>query len=193
VHDLARQGEEAAAAPMPFKPVASDPFLLAAQEQARPASLGRRLAARILDSVVVGAIAAVAAVPLGSAAYDHVQQKLDAARQTGEAMTVWLIDGTTGVQLGIILAVVLVTGLLYEVLPTAKWGRTPGKKLFKVKVLDVESQYEPGFGASLRRWLTHLLLDAVVIGFLGLAWCLFDRPWRQCWHDKVARTFVAAD
>jgi hypothetical protein len=27
---------------------------------------------------------------------------------------------------------------------------------------------------------------------VGVAWCLFDRPWRQCWHDKAAHTFVAA-
>lgn len=192
VQELARtQSEEAA--PQPWKPVVSDPFLLAAQEQARPASLGRRLVARLLDSLVVGAVAAVAAVPLGSAAYDHIQHKIDAARQTGETVTVWLIDGTTGVQFGIIAGLVLVTGLLYEVLPTVKWGRTLGKKLLRIKVLDIESQYEPGFGAALRRWLTHTVLDAAVIGFVGLAWCLFDRPWRQCWHDKAARTFVAAD
>jgi uncharacterized RDD family membrane protein YckC len=179
VHDLA-------------KPVAGDP-VLSAREQARPAPLGRRLAARVLDQAVMGAVVALAAVPLGFAAYDHIQQKVDDARRSGETVTVWLIDGTTAVQLAIVVAVAIVTGLLYEVLPTAKWGRTLGKKLLGLRVLDVESQYEPGFRAALRRWLTHSVLDGLVIGFLGLAWCLFDRPWRQCWHDKVARTFVAGD
>jgi hypothetical protein len=37
------------------------------------------------------------------------------------------------------------------------------------------------------------VLDALVVGVVGLAWCLFDRPWRQCWHDKAARTFVGRD
>ncbi|MGW3241469.1 RDD family protein [Streptomyces sp. NPDC001070] len=195
VHDLARQvpaqGGDAAA-PAPWRPVPNDPFA-SAREQARPASTAKRLAARLIDSVVVGAVLAAAAVPLGTAAYEHLRDKVAAARLTGEEVTVWLIDGTTGVQLGIIAAVVLVTGLLYEVLPTAKWGRTLGKKLLGLRVLDIESQYEPGFGQALRRWLTHTVLDALVIGFLGLAWCLFDRPWRQCWHDKAARTFVAGD
>jgi hypothetical protein len=27
---------------------------------------------------------------------------------------------------------------------------------------------------------------------VNVLWCLFDRPWRQCWHDKAAHTFVAA-
>jgi uncharacterized RDD family membrane protein YckC len=172
--------------------VADNPFA-AAQEQARPGSVAKRLLARLIDSVIVGVAVAAVGVPLGTAAYDHIQQKIDAARRTGETVTVWLIDGTTSVQLAIFLAVVLVTGLLYEVLPTAKWGRTLGKKLFGLKVLDIESQYEPGFWPALRRWLTHTVLGALVIGFLGLAWCLFDRPWRQCWHDKAARTFVARD
>lgn len=176
---------------VPWRPPVNDPFLLAAQEQARPAGLGRRLVARVFDSLVVGAVTAAAAVPLGAAAYRHVTDKVDAARLSGEQVTVWLIDGTTGVQLGIVLAVMLVAGLLYEVLPTVKWGRTLGKKLTGLQVLDIESQLPPGFGAAVRRWLTHTLLDAVVIGFVGLAWCLFDRPWRQCWHDKAARTFVA--
>ncbi|MFF7213413.1 RDD family protein [Streptomyces sp. NPDC008238] len=195
VHDLARQvpaqGGEAAS-PAPWRPVADDPFA-AAQQQARPASPGKRLVARLIDTAVMGALVAAAAVPLGTAAYEHLRDKVDAARLTGEEVTVWLIDGTTGLQLGIVAAVVLVTGLLYEVLPTAKWGRTLGKKLLGLRVLDIESQYEPGFGQALRRWLTHTVLDALVIGFLGLVWCLFDRPWRQCWHDKAARTFVARD
>ncbi|MFI2299854.1 RDD family protein [Actinacidiphila glaucinigra] len=195
VHDLARQvpsqGGEGAAPP-PWRPVADDPFA-SAQEQARPASPGKRLAARLIDTVVMGAVVAAAAVPLGTAAYEHLRDKVDAARLTGEEVRVWLLDGTTGVQLGIVAAVVLVTGLLYEVLPTAKWGRTLGKKLLRLRVLDIESQYEPGFGQALRRWLTHTVLDALVIGVLGLVWCLFDRPWRQCWHDKAARTFVARE
>lgn len=195
VHDLARQvppqGGEAAA-PASWRPAADDPSA-PARRQARPASPGRRLVARLIDSAVVGAVVAAAALPLGTAAYEHLRDKVDAARLTGEEATVWLIDGTTGVQLGVLAAVALVTGLLYEVLPTAKWGRTLGKKLLGLRVVDVESRYEPGFGQALLRWLTHTVLDALVIGFLGLAWCLFDRPWRQCWHDKAARTFVARD
>lgn len=191
VRDLARQDPSRSGPPVPWKPVAHDPFLAAAQQQARPAALGKRLVARLIDSVVVAAVVSIAAVPLGSAAYNHIQDKMDQARRTGETVTVWLVDGTTGVQFGIIAAVVLVTGLLYEVLPTVRWGRTLGKKLLGLRVLDIESQYEPDFGPALRRWLTRTVLDALVIGVVGLAWCVVDRPWRQCWHDKAARTFVA--
>ncbi|WP_203673348.1 RDD family protein, partial [Streptomyces sp. SID13666] len=184
-----QQGEPAGV--VPWRPPVNDPFASMVQEQGRPAGLGRRLAARLLDTMVVLAVTGVAAVPLGTAAYRHLKDKVDEARQTGETVTVWLIDGTTGVQLAIVLGVALVAGLLYEVLPTAKWGRTLGKKLFGLRVVDIESQLAPGFGPSLRRWLTHTVLDALVVGVVGLVWCMVDRPWRQCWHDKAARTFVA--
>jgi uncharacterized RDD family membrane protein YckC len=187
VQDLAR-GEGGV---LPWRPPADDPFG-SAQALDRPGGLVRRLVARLVDTVVLTAVTAVAAMPLGTAAYHHAKDKVDQARLTGRSVQVWLIDGTTGLQLGAVLATFLVAALLLEVLPTAKWGRTLGKRLVGLRVLDIEAQLPPGFGASLRRWLTRTVLDLLVVGVAGLAWCLFDRPWKQCWHDKAARTFVAA-
>ena len=48
-----------------------------------------------------------------------------------------------------------------------------------------------GLGAALRRWLVYGVLGLAVVGVVNVLWCLVDRPWRQCWHDKAARTFVA--
>ncbi|MCQ4083833.1 RDD family protein [Streptomyces sp. RB6PN25] len=173
-------------------PVASNPFLQA-QESARPAPLGRRFAARLLDSLLVGALVTAVAFPLVTASVRHIENKIDAARLSGENVQVWLIDGTTGPYLAVVIAALLVAGVLYEALPTAKWGRTLGKKLFKLQVLDIESQLPPGFGQAFRRMLVRQLLDVVVVGVVNVVWCLFDRPWRQCWHDKAARTFVAGE
>ncbi|MEU6844819.1 RDD family protein [Streptomyces sp. NPDC046716] len=197
VHQLATPN--AAAAPesggpvTPFKPVANDPFLAAAQAQAsaRPAGLGKRFAARLIDSVVLGAVTAAAAVPLYGRAVDHLDGKIDAAKASGRQVTVWLIDGTTGVYLGIVLGVLLVFGVLYEALPTAKWGRTLGKKVLGLSVRDIEEHSSPTFGAALKRWLAYSVPGVLVIGVLGVLWGAFDRPWRQCLHDKAARTFVA--
>ncbi|MET9447238.1 RDD family protein [Streptomyces cinerochromogenes] len=191
VHQLAGGGDEQPVAP--WKPPVEDFFQAAARRQAaaRPAGLGRRLAARLIDLLAIGAITAAAAVPLGIRAVDHVQQKIDAARESGHEVTVWLLDGTTGTGLGIVLAVLLVAGVLYEVLPTVKWGRTLGKKLCGLEVRDIEAHEPPTFGPALRRWLVFSVPGLLVVGIVGVLWCLFDRPWRQCWHDKAARTFVA--
>ncbi|MFI2504348.1 RDD family protein [Streptomyces sp. NPDC018972] len=191
VHRLAG-GEEPPVAP--WKPPVEDVFQAAARRQAaaRPAALGRRLAARLLDTVVLGAVTAVAAVPLGIKAMDHIDAKIDAAKLSGETVTVWLLDGTTSVHLGIVLAVLLLAGVLLEVLPTVKWGRTLGKRLLGIEVRDIEGHEAPSFGAALRRWFVYSVPGLLVVGVVGVLWCLFDKPWRQCWHDKAAHTFVAA-
>ncbi|MEU1404508.1 RDD family protein [Streptomyces sp. NPDC005728] len=191
VHRLAGGADEQPVAP--WKPPVEDPFQAVARRQAsaRPAGLGKRFAARLIDSLVIGAVTAAAAVPLGARAVDHVQHKIDEARLSGRTVTVWLIDGTTGTSLGIVLAVLLLVGVLYEVLPTAKWGRTLGKKLCGLEVRDIEAHEPPAFGAALRRWLVYSVPGLLGIGIVGVLWCVFDRPWHQCWHDKAARTFVA--
>ncbi|WP_030224786.1 RDD family protein [Streptomyces sp. NRRL WC-3626] len=191
VHRLAGDGEAPVA---PWKPPVDDVFQAAARRQAaaRPAPLGKRLAARLLDTVVLGAVTALAAVPLGTRAMDHIDAKIEAAKQSGRTVTVWLLDGTTAVHLGIVLAVLLLAGVLLEVLPTVKWGRTLGKRLLGIEVRDIEGHDAPSFAAALRRWLVYSVPGLLVIGVVGVVWCLFDKPWHQCWHDKAAHTFVAA-
>ncbi|MFD4115705.1 RDD family protein [Streptomyces niveus] len=200
VHQLAQPAPQSGAAPaaagqpvVPWKPPVDDPFLRAAQAQAaaRPAGLGKRFAARLIDTVVLLGVVGAVSVPLVSKALAHIDDKVEAAKQTGETVTVWLIDGTTAGYFGGVLAALLVIGVLYEALPTAKWGRTLGKKLCGLEVRDIDSFEAPSFGSALRRWLVYGVLGVLVIGVLNVLWCVFDRPWRQCWHDKAARTFVA--
>ncbi|GAP50941.1 RDD family protein [Streptomyces azureus] len=193
VHRLAGAGGGDDQPVAPWKPPTEDIFQAAARRQAsaRPAGLGKRLAARLLDTLVLAVITAGAAVPLGIKAVDHVNEKIEEARLSGETVTVWLLDGTTSVYLGIVLAVLLLVGVVSEVLPTAKWGRTLGKKLMGLEVRDIEGHDAPEFGAALRRWLVYSVPGLLVVGIVGIAWCLFDKPWRQCWHDKAAHTFVA--
>jgi uncharacterized RDD family membrane protein YckC len=153
---------------VPWKPPVNDHFqqLAQAQAAARPAGLGKRFAARLVD-------------------------KIDAAKLSGQTVTVWLVDSTTAGLFGGVLGAFLVLGVLLEALPTAKWGRTLGKKLCGLEVRDIESHGAPSFGAALRRWLVYGVLGLLAIGVVNVLWCLFDRPWRQCWHDKAAHTFVA--
>ncbi|MEU5833378.1 RDD family protein [Streptomyces diacarni] len=175
----------------PWRPPVDDPFSRMAEQEARPAALGRRLGARLVDLVLTLAVGAAAAFPFVGKAVDHIEAKIDAVEQAGVTRQVWLVDGTTGGYLALVLGVLVVFGLLYEMLPTARWGRTFGKKLFGICVVNIEGYGKPGFAKSLLRWLVHGALGVLVIGVVNVVWCLFDRPWRQCWHDKVAGTFVA--
>ncbi|SCK54535.1 Uncharacterized membrane protein YckC, RDD family [Streptomyces sp. WMMB 714] len=177
----------------PWRPPVSDPFLRAAQQEARPAALGKRFGARVVDGLFTSAVGAGVAFLFTGQAVDHIEAKIEAVRQAGRTEQVWLIDGTTGVYLAAVLGALVLFGLLYEVLPTCRWGRTLGKKLFGLRVLTMEQQDKPGFRSACTRWLVHGALSVLVVGVVNVMWCLFDRPWRQCWHDKLAGTFVSKD
>ncbi|MCZ1016040.1 RDD family protein [Streptomyces noursei] len=151
------------------------------------------MAARLIDTVVLALITLAVALPLWSTVTGHIDAKVEAAKQSGRQVTVYLVDGTTAPVFLAILAVVLIGGGLYEVLPTLKWGRTLGKKLCGVRVLDIESHDTPVLAQAIKRWLVYGVLGVLVIGVVNALWCVFDKPWRQCWHDKLARTFIASD
>ncbi|WP_328327010.1 MULTISPECIES: RDD family protein [unclassified Streptomyces] len=195
VQQLARAGEGTDQERLPpWKPPVEDLFQAAARAQAsaRPASIGKRFVARLIDTAVLGAVAGAVAVPFLTKAADHITSKIDEAKLSGTTVTVWLLDGTTAGCLAAAIGAFLVLGLLYEALPTAKWGRTLGKKLCRVQVRDMESYEPPSFRGAAVRWLLYGVLGMLVVGVVNVLWCLFDRPWRQCLHDKAARTFVAA-
>jgi uncharacterized RDD family membrane protein YckC len=168
----------------------SDPAF-ASPGNAYPAGLGRRLLARLLDSLLPVGGAVAVALPLLDKARDHIDAQIDAAEQAGVTKDIWLIDGTTGGYLAMVLGVFLGLGLLLEALPTGLTGRSLGKAVCGLKVMDVETQDKASFGAALLRWLVYSVLGLLVIGIVNVLWCLLDRPWRQCWHDKAAGTFVA--
>ncbi|MGK5529429.1 RDD family protein [Streptomyces sp. URMC 129] len=159
--------------------------------QAYPGGLGRRLVARVVDSLLPLGAAVAVALPLVGQARDHIDEKIEAAERAGVNDTIPLIDGTTGGYLALVIGVFLLVGFLVEALPTAFWGRTPGKALVKLRVLDVEQQEKPSFGAATLRWLVYHLLSLVAVGLVSVLLAVRDRPWRQGWHDKAARTFVA--
>ncbi|MEY9965786.1 putative RDD family membrane protein YckC [Streptacidiphilus sp. MAP12-16] len=158
----------------------------------RPALLGRRLGARLVDLVAVVGAVTVVAVPLARQAITHIQDKIGAARSLSGETTVWLIDPLVLADAGLILLALLVVGFVYEALPTAAWGQTPGKALFGLRVLDRRSKQSPRLGRAVARWLSYQLLLVLLVGVFDLLWCMVDRPWRQCWHDKIGRTFVAS-
>jgi uncharacterized RDD family membrane protein YckC len=176
--------------PAPWRPVQADIF---GSNERRPAGLGRRLLARVADALVPLAAGTAVGIPLVPDAIDHIHDKIDRARYEGRDTTVWLLDGTTGTALAAVLGTVIVAALLYEALPTWRWGRSLGKTLFGLRVADLDSHDTPSLWQSLRRWLVLYVSGVVVVGVLGALWALFDRPWRQGLHDKAARTFVARD
>ncbi|MBT4125451.1 MAG: RDD family protein [Chloroflexi bacterium] len=80
----------------------------------------------------------------------------------------------------------LVFLLGYFILPTILWGRTPGKWVAGIVVVDAEGR-TPG-PAAIPREMIGKLVSFLAAG-IGIFWLIFD-PKRQGWHDKIAGTFV---
>ncbi len=75
------------------------------------------------------------------------------------------------------IAMIIMTGLK---------GQTPGKMLFKIKVVKTSGENISMLTAILRetvgKWISSIL-------FIGYLWPLWDSK-KQGWHDKIAGTIV---
>ncbi|MDJ1133903.1 RDD family protein [Streptomyces iconiensis] len=72
-----------------------------------------------------------------------------------------------------------------------RFESTIGKALVGLRVVRLRNGKRVGFWRAAWRELFHLAVSFVpVAGFLNQAWCLWDKPYRQCWHDKVSGTIT---
>jgi uncharacterized RDD family membrane protein YckC len=146
-----------AAGPRVVRPAARDPF----------ASLGRRVAAYLVDGLVAGVVLAVAVPAVASVV-------------TGQ-------ETASGVLIGWLAVVVL-----YWYVPTAVSGRTLGKLLLGLRTVRSHDLVSPpGFGVALVRCLVAGSLELVPIGALiNLLVASSDSTERRAIHDRAARTRV---
>jgi uncharacterized RDD family membrane protein YckC len=151
-------------APMADRPLA-DPWL--------------RLCARLLDSLVFGA----AQVPLIAAVLWFVVRTLVADPQPDP-------DAATALMFAAFAAFAVLSWggwLGYCLLTMRSGGQTWGKRVAGVRVVTLEGNRVPTVRDIVLRELVYLAMGSLYIDAL---WCLWDRPWQQCLHDKVAGTVV---
>jgi uncharacterized RDD family membrane protein YckC len=142
------------------------------------AGLGNRFLARVIDTLVLLAIdwllAAAVAGPTDPEDF----------------------SGGDDVLLG---ALVFVLYFAYEGAMTAGRGQTLGKMALGIRVAVLADGAVPAGRPGWTRAAVYALpgvLLTIVIGplfwLLNSLWCTWDRPYRQCLHDKAARTVVVA-
>ena len=83
---------------------------------------------------------------------------------------------------------------LYELVPTALWGRTPGKAIVGTRVVGIGDGGVPGWKRALLRWvLPALAFQVQTVGWalaLLLRAALVVDPLRRGVHDRLAGTIV---
>jgi uncharacterized RDD family membrane protein YckC len=156
-----------------------------------------RLIARIIDTVIVTLTNLVASMVLVVAPLIV----LVAARV--ENPWPYVLVYVVGFSLSTLCTLAVV--YYHEVIYQGSHGQTFGKRQMRVKVVDLATGAPPDRRALQRRFLGYNCVSlALVVPVIGLfvamvagmynyinpLWCLWDRPFQQCLHDKYAKTVV---
>ncbi|GAB3648248.1 RDD family protein [Glycomyces tarimensis] len=164
--------------------------ILAGRVLAHP---GQRLAARIVDIVCVFALNLVVN---GYFIYQYLQQIRPAIEQAMGGVPPGEIEVPS--ESGLLWTIGLIAlGLwfAYEVPSTLNTGQTFGKRVMGIKVVSLAPGAELGWGRLLLRW-SYAALPLLCFPFGAILWvldglyCIRDKPFRQCLHDKSPGTAV---
>jgi uncharacterized RDD family membrane protein YckC len=151
-----------------------------------------RLLARLIDWAILTAIATLLVIPV------IIVMFLILARST-QAAADGSVEPVTGGQIALIFGMyvaffvlILAAQYAYEVELPKRTGQTVGKRVMKIRVVPLDPHVAIGRGPLVRRWLVFGLAGAIVpfLSLLSGLWQLWDQPYRQCLHDKFARTVV---
>ena len=93
-----------------------------------------------------------------------------------------------GAALGFMTFVVAFIGYVAFLCVFLARGKTPGKALAGIRVVDKRNGSFPGFGRMLLRETLGKFVSGLFLG-LGYFFAIFDRD-SQAWHDKIAGTVV---
>jgi uncharacterized RDD family membrane protein YckC len=143
------------------------------------AGYGQRFLARLLDSAVLVAFDVLVAAAVLRGSLRHPD------------------DAPYGRQV----LVGVLTFLLffaYEGAMTAARGQTLGKMALRIRAARLADGAIPGTAGWGRAAVYALpgMLSAFLVGplfwLVNVLWCTWDRPYRQCLHDKAAKTVVVS-
>jgi uncharacterized RDD family membrane protein YckC len=145
---------------------------LAREPERRYAGFWIRVAANVLDLLVLAALNQLALLATGGWS----------ALQPGPVI------GSFALSLGF--AELAVGGILPPIVIIGSWialGASPGKLLLRLRIVDEPTGGRPSAWQCIGRYFMAAV-GMVCVG-LGFLWIAIDRR-NQGWHDKVARTLV---
>jgi uncharacterized RDD family membrane protein YckC len=156
------------------------------------ADFGNRLLAYLLDSVIVGAVAAVIVTPVMSWFMSGWMSQIDAGPEA-DFSTVFrqILLPALLLELGLIVLIMVVYGVYY-VESIYRTGRTLGKKAIGLAVVPSTPGAPMTRKIAIIRFLVQVGGGMIVplFSYLDGLWQLWDKPYQQTLHDKAAGTVV---
>ena len=150
------------------------------------ADIGKRLAARIIDVLII-------AVPLFLIQLAFGTNRYTVERNQGEDVTEVFTRSYSGS--GLIMTLISIVAYVgYDWWFTKKNGQTIGKKVMGLRVAMLNDGTVPQSGPSLSRaallWLPTLICCFCLWPIALFISILVDKPYKQGLHDKVGKTVV---
>lgn len=142
------------------------------------ADSGKRVLARIMDMILVGIVVWLLSWAFGFHQYTMDTDKIKWGDSFGKE----------------VLAAVLYVA--YDTVMMSKSGQTLGKKVFNLRVANLDNGATPSAQTMLIRslvlWLPFAFCCACIWTAIAGGWSFFDKPYKQGLHDKAAKTVVVS-
>ncbi|MFF4724422.1 RDD family protein [Streptomyces mirabilis] len=142
------------------------------------ADSGKRTVARIIDMILVGIVVWLLSWAFGVMQYNMNADKIEYSRGFGQS----------------VIAAVLYVG--YDTIMISRSGQTLGKKMFNLRVANLDDGSTPSVQTTLVRslvlWIPFAFCCACIWTAIAGGWSYFDKPYKQGLHDKAAKTVVVS-
>jgi uncharacterized RDD family membrane protein YckC len=159
------------------------------------ADFGTRLLAHLIDGAILGGIAMVIFVPVlvlvsFSLMPDFADQAATGVTTTEDVFGDFFLPLIL-IELGFFL-LLLAGYYIYFVEMMYRSGQTVGKKAMKIRVVPLEPGTPLTRGMAAKRYSIEFLVGFAVpfFSYVDGLWQLWDKPYQQTLHDKVAKTVV---
>jgi len=153
------------------------------------ASIKRRYFASFIDGLIVGTVSVILNLPMYVSQFQNIVALYNVSDPSLYQDKFEVPFGNSSNPVYNILSIVaFLFGIAYPIYFIGKKGATPGKKLFKIKVVDIEKRETPGYLKAFLRETVGKFISAIFFG-IGYVWAFKDKD-KQTWHDKIAGTVV---
>ncbi|GAA0544662.1 hypothetical protein GCM10010172_27810 [Paractinoplanes ferrugineus] len=156
------------------------------------ADFGTRLVAYIIDSLFMSVFALILAVPGLFLVLRHLPDPAQYADDTSPGRFLGDFLGPLLLFELALFVVMLVGYYLYSVEYAHRGGQTLGKKAMKIRIVPLDPHLRYTRGMAAKRFLIEYVGGVLVpfFSYLDGLWQLWDKPYQQALHDKVAGTVV---
>jgi uncharacterized RDD family membrane protein YckC len=158
----------------------------------RLAEFWERLVAHLIDSLLISAASMILTAPFFLYFMAEVWLPMMADIEPSAELPWTAIGGLLLLQAGLFLVMLLLAYVYYVEVMLRGGGQTLGKRALKLRIVPLDPAARLGRGMALRRYLVQFGAGFLIPAFSYLdgLWQLWDKPYRQCLHDKWAQTVV---